>query len=79
MSMNHAALTAALTADFGLSPQEYYLYGIPAFLAGMPPCYLEAVEKPEGLLFPLPCRMMLYEGVPHRRWHAAKPTAQADG
>lgn len=79
MSMNHAALTAALTADFGLSPQEYYLYGIPAFLAGMPPCYLEAVEKPEGLLFPLPCRMLSYEGVPHRRWHATKPSAQPDG
>lgn len=79
MSMNHAALTAALTADFGLSPQEYYLYGIPAFLAGMPPCYLDAAEKPEGLLFPLPCRMLLYEGVAHRSWRAEKPTCQDEG
>lgn len=71
MSMNHAALTAALTADFGLSPREYYLYGIPAFLAGMPPCYLDAAEKPEGQLFPLPCRMISYEGVARRSWCAA--------
>lgn len=66
--MNSVGLTAALCADFGLSPREYYFFGIPAFLAGMPPCYLEAAEKQEGLLFPLPCRTMLYEGVPHRRW-----------
>jgi hypothetical protein len=79
MSMNHAALTAALTADFGLSPQEYYLYGIPAFLAGMPPCYLEAVEKPEGVVFPMPCRMLSYEGVPRRRWKQIEKSDFADG
>jgi len=79
LHMNYAALTAALGADFGLSPREYYFFVIPAFLAGMPPCFLEAAEKPEGLLFPLPCRVMLYEGVARRRWRAAKPTAQADG
>ena len=79
MRMNYAALVAALAADFGLSPREYYFAGMMAFLAGMPPCYLEAAEKPEGLLFPLPCRVMLYEGVPRRRWHAEKPIVQADG
>jgi hypothetical protein len=68
LRMNYAALTAALAADFGLSPREYYFFVVPAFLAGIPPCYLEAAEKPEGLLFPLPCRMMLYEGVARRRW-----------
>lgn len=70
LRMNHAAITAALAADFGLSPREYYFYGIPAFLAGMPPCYLEAAEKTEGLLFPLPCRVILYEGVARRRWNS---------
>jgi hypothetical protein len=81
LHMNYGALSAALAADFSMSPQEYYFFGIPAFLAGMPPCYLEAVEKPEGLLFPLPCRIMLYEGVARRRWRdvAAKPKASADG
>lgn len=68
LRINYAGLTAAVAADFGLSPREYYLFMIPAFLAGMPPCYLEAAEQPAGLLFPLPCRVMHYEGVPRRRW-----------
>lgn len=76
LHMNYAALAAALEADFGLSPHEFYFFGIPAFLAGMPPCYLDAAEKPEGQLFPLPCRMLLYEGVPSRRWHASKSVVQ---
>jgi len=71
LHMNYAALVASLAADFGLSPYEYYFFVIPAFLAGMPPCYLEAAEKPEGLLFPLPCRMLSYEGVGRRRWRDA--------
>jgi len=75
--MNSVGLTAALCADFGMSPLEYYLGAVPVFLAGMPPCYLDAADKPEGQLFPLPCRMLSYEGVPHRRWHAANPAIQA--
>ena len=68
LHMNYAALAAALAADVGILPGEYLISSLPVFLAGMPPCYLEAVEKPEGLLFPLPCEAMLYEGVPRRRW-----------
>jgi hypothetical protein len=79
LHINYAAIAAALCADMGMSPREYFFSSMPAFLDGMPPCYLDAVEKPEGLLFPLPCRMLSYEGVPRRRWRAAKPTAQADG
>jgi hypothetical protein len=75
LHMNYAALAAALAADFGMSPREYYFFGIPAFLAGMPPCYLDAAQKPESLLFPLPCRVILYEGVPSRRWHNVAATA----
>ena len=71
--MNSVGLTAALCADFGLSPREYNFFCIPAFLAGMPPCYLESVQKTEGLLFPLPCRVMLYEGVARRRWQNVSP------
>jgi len=70
MRMNHAAISAALAADFGLSSQEYYYFSIPAFLAGMPPCYKDAVEKPEGFLFPLPSWMLSYEGIPYRSWNA---------
>ncbi|OIP14859.1 MAG: citryl-CoA lyase [Betaproteobacteria bacterium CG2_30_59_46] len=68
LHMNYAALSAALCADFGMSPREYYFSSLPSFLSGMPPCYLDAVEKPAGLLFPLPCRVMLYEGVTRRQW-----------
>lgn len=69
--MNSVGLTAALCADFGMDPREYYLVAIPVFLAGMPPCYLDAAEKPEGQLFPLPCRMLSYEGVARRSWRDA--------
>jgi hypothetical protein len=75
LHMNYAALAAALAADFGLSPREFYYFVIPAFLAGMPPCYQDAAGKPEGQLFPLPCRIMSYEGVTRRRWRDAKSTA----
>ena len=77
--MNYAALAAALCADMGMSLREYYFASIMAFFSGIPPCYLEAAEKPEGQLFPLPCRAMLYKGVARRCWRAAAPTAQADG
>jgi hypothetical protein len=79
LHMNYAALAAALCADFGLTPLEYYFFGIPAFLAGMPPCYLEAAEKPAGLLFPLPCRILSYEGVARRRWRGAPMKPDASG
>lgn len=78
LHMNYGALVAALATDLGLSPIESYFFGIPAFLAGMPPCYLDAAEKPEGQLFPLPCRMLSYEGIAPRRWNEAKPPVHAD-
>ncbi len=62
LHINYGALVAALAIDIGLSPDEAYFYGLPAFLAGMPPCYLDAANKGEGLLFPVPCRMVLYDG-----------------
>lgn len=66
--MNYAGLAAALAADMGFSPREYYLYGFPAFLAGMLPCFIEAAERPEAALFPLPCSHLRYEGAPSRSW-----------
>ena len=68
MRINYAAITAAIAADMDFSPREYYLYGFPAFMAGMLPCYIEAVEKPEGALFPVPCEHIDYTGKPARRW-----------
>jgi hypothetical protein len=69
MKMNYAALAAALIADIGLSPREYSLFAFPAFLAGMPPGYIEATSRPEGTLYPIPCAGILYEGESTRSWH----------
>jgi hypothetical protein len=68
MKMNYAGLVAALLADIGLSSKEYYLYSFPAFLAGMSPCFIEASDRPEGALYPIPCTDILYEGESKRRW-----------
>ncbi|RTL47597.1 MAG: citryl-CoA lyase, partial [Rhodocyclaceae bacterium] len=68
LRMNYAGLAAALAADFGLSPREYYLYLFPAFLAGMTPCHLEALERTEGTLLPLPCSLLDYQGPTQRTW-----------
>lgn len=68
MKMNYAGLVAALIADIGLTPQEYYLYSFPAFLSGMAPCFIEASTHPEGTLYPIPCADIQYEGESRRAW-----------
>ena len=68
--MNYGALAAALGVDLGLSAREYYQFMFPAFLAGMQPCYIEASERPERTLLPIPCNHVAYEGPPPRRWGA---------
>lgn len=69
MKMNYAALVAALGADIGLTPREFYLFMFPVFLAGMQPCFIEASDRPEGTLYPIPCTDILYDGEPKRSWH----------
>ncbi|MFM8900414.1 MAG: hypothetical protein ACKOF9_10780, partial [Burkholderiales bacterium] len=77
--MNYAALTAALTADLGLSPEEHYRYGFPAFLAGMQPGFIEACEQPAGAVFPVLCSQINYIGHAPRAWpggaNQARPTS----
>lgn len=68
LRMNYAGMTAALCADLGLSVAEFHLFRVPLFLAGMPPGYIEARERPEGTLFPTPCRDVAYAGVARRPW-----------
>lgn len=68
MRMNYAAIAAALALDIGFSPREYYLYLLPAFLAGMPPCFIEASTRPEQATFPLRCSSLIYEGPARRAW-----------
>ncbi len=68
MKMNYAGVVAALVADIGLSPREYYLFLFPAFLAGMQPGFIEAADRPEGTLYPIPCADVQYQGESHRPW-----------
>jgi hypothetical protein len=68
MHMNYAGVIAGLSADIGLSPREFYLYLFPVFLAGMVPCYIDASERTEGTLLPLPCDGVSYRGKAKRAW-----------
>lgn len=68
MRMNFAGLAAALALDAGLDPTEYYLFVIPAFVAGMPPCYIDAAERPRGATLPMRCEAVAYTGPPVRTW-----------
>lgn len=70
LRMNYAAMTSALCADMGFSIAEFHMFRVPLFLAGMPPGYIEARERPEGSLFPIPCRGIRYEGAAKRTWPA---------
>lgn len=71
LRMNYAAMTSALCADMGFTIAEFHMFRVPLFMAGMPPGYIEARERPEGSLFPIPVRDVIYEGVPARPWQAA--------
>jgi hypothetical protein len=68
LRMNCAGFIAGLSADIGLSPREHYFFLFPAFLAGMVPCYIDAGDRAEGTLLPLPCDGVAYVGVAKRRW-----------
>ena len=68
LRMNYAALHAALVADLGLSLREYQLLRVPTFMAGMVPCAVEAAEKPQGAIFPIPCADVTYQGAATRGW-----------
>lgn len=68
LRMNYAGLVAAMAADLGFTVKEFHIFVFPAFLAGMPPCYIESSERPVGTLFPLSCDHILYEGPSKRQW-----------
>ncbi|MDK2126893.1 hypothetical protein PZA18_22885 [Chitinimonas sp. DQS-5] len=63
-----ATVFMAVSLDVGMSAREAYLFLLPCFLAGMPPCYQEACEKPEGATFVLPCSQLKYSGPARRNW-----------
>ncbi|HYD62952.1 MAG TPA: hypothetical protein VEC35_21545 [Noviherbaspirillum sp.] len=68
LPMTYSAMVVAIPLDMGFSPLECYLYMQPCFIAGMIPCYLEALERPPGATFVLRCDRLQYEGPEQRRW-----------
>jgi len=64
---NISSYCAALMADLGFTPREFYNTVLLSFTGGIMPCYLDAVEKPEGVFFPLSCEKIEYQGVALRR------------
>lgn len=70
LKMNVAIITAALFADIGFSPREYYTCAVLCFSAGMFPCYLDANRQPEGAFLPLATSSLNYTGAPGREWGA---------
>ncbi|MEN6586084.1 MAG: hypothetical protein ABFE02_08600 [Sulfuricella sp.] len=73
--MNYAALVAALLLELGFDRMAYHLFISPIFFAGMPPCYLDATNRAEGLTFPLSCGTISYSGLAERRWKQASRQA----
>lgn len=70
LKINVAALGAAFGADFGMTPLQWSMMLFPIFLAGMTPCYLEALEKPIGAVFAARCDQVQYTGPSARIWPA---------
>jgi citrate synthase len=68
LHINVAALMAALAADQGLTPRQFYYYVILCFTAGIIPCAIDASRQPAGTFFPLRCNCIQYEGNPRRLW-----------
>lgn len=68
LSMNIAAIDAALAADIGLTEDEYQLLLTPCFIAGMVPCFQDTNEKTEGAFFPLKCANIQGKKKVRRAW-----------
>lgn len=68
LRLNYGGLVCAVGADLGLSARENYLFWFSGFQAGMTPCYLDALDHPEGSRFALPCSHVAYEGPAPRPW-----------
>ncbi len=68
LRINASALICAFASDFGMTPRQLTMMIYPIFLAGMTPCYLEALEKPIGAVFAARVDQVSYTGVEARSW-----------
>ncbi len=71
LAINASALVCAFGLDFGMTPRQWTIMLYPVFLAGMTPCYLEALEdKPIGAAFAARVDQVDYTGAAPRDWDA---------
>jgi len=68
LRMNYAPMLAAVPLDFGFTLAQLHMFITPSLMAGMPPCYLEARERPAGATFALRCDRLAYHGPAPRAW-----------
>ncbi|UTW46057.1 hypothetical protein KFE80_03950 [bacterium SCSIO 12696] len=68
LGMNAAALVSALAADMGVGMRNFYMFSWLSFVGGMFPCYVDALQKPQGSFFPLSCNRISYKGQGRRNW-----------
>jgi len=68
LRMNYAPMLAAIPLDLGFTLEQLHLFITPSLMAGMPPCYLEARERPAGATFALRCDRLSYHGPAPRGW-----------
>jgi hypothetical protein len=68
LPMTYSSVVVAIPLDFGFTPLQCYLYMQPSFVAGMIPCYTEALERPAHGTFALRCSRIAYDGPAPRRW-----------
>lgn len=68
LSINIAAIIAAVAADMGFDAESLQLLTTLLFVAGMTPCYLDAKKRNEGTFFPMRCDNLDYGGKIHREW-----------
>jgi len=68
IQMNIAALYSAICADLGFNEVEMNLFVSLLVFAGMPPCYMDTLEKPPGALLPLKCSDIKYTGSEPKNW-----------
>lgn len=65
--INASGVVAGLLADEGIKPKELYHIATLTFTAGVFPCYIDALKKPEGAFFPLRVSRINSEGTAEPR------------
>jgi hypothetical protein len=68
IAFNIVAIDGALGADLGFTPEQFHLYMNLCFYAGQPPCYLDALQRPQGSFFSIRCESVVYNGRAKRVW-----------